>query len=469
MFRSASTLSPIAAGPGSINTVSSDFLLANHLPGMQINGRMSAVRRFFCLFVTFDFLFTSLFWAICILIESGGEYHALVDEIIQYNIKTSFFDIVMVAASRFTILLLFYALLHINHWWMVAITTALSCAFFIVKSLLYKWKSKSSQPFEVTLLLLSFFISWIEAWFVDFRVLPQEGRAMRVLEAATNCDQTESDPLLPRLERVRDYLSHYTETIGDFYSPMESPIGSDDEDEYNIPNAQKKLSPEERELQTTAGEALQKSLEVLSSPGWKLEKESSHGDTIYSKVGPRRTKIYKLHSVVDVDPSILFDELTHRIENMPAWNKALTMAKVVQRVDNNTDVVHQIAAEGPSGMVTARDFVTVRRWKKSEDCWVSASVSVTLKDEPPQKSIVRGENGPGCWVIRAIEGSGKKCSFQWLLDTDLKGWIPQYVLDQTLSHAMTDFMSCLRAHVLTIKAASASAAAAPSSHRRYAR
>lgn len=52
----------------------------------------------------------------------------------------------------------------------------------------FQWKSKSSQPFEVTLLLLSFFIAWIEAWFVDFRVLPQEGRARRVVEGESSVD-----------------------------------------------------------------------------------------------------------------------------------------------------------------------------------------------------------------------------------------------------------------------------------------
>lgn len=52
----------------------------------------------------------------------------------------------------------------------------------------FQWRSKSSQPFEVTLLLLSFFIAWIEAWFVDFRVLPQEGRARRVVEGESSAD-----------------------------------------------------------------------------------------------------------------------------------------------------------------------------------------------------------------------------------------------------------------------------------------
>lgn len=61
----------------------------------------------------------------------------------------------------------------------------------------------------------------------------------------------------------------------------------------------------------------------------------------------------------------------------------------LQTIDSCTDVVYQIAAEGPGGVVTARDFVNVRHWKKIEDSWVSAAVSINYKDEPPQKNVVR--------------------------------------------------------------------------------
>ncbi|CAH2222120.1 jg27397, partial [Pararge aegeria aegeria] len=46
----------------SVNLVTEDFV-AGHRP----QGRMSSVRRFFCLFVTFDILFTSLMWLICVM------------------------------------------------------------------------------------------------------------------------------------------------------------------------------------------------------------------------------------------------------------------------------------------------------------------------------------------------------------------------------------------------------------------
>lgn len=37
--------------------------------GARTNGRMSVVRRFFCLFVLFDLLLTSLTWLICIMVS----------------------------------------------------------------------------------------------------------------------------------------------------------------------------------------------------------------------------------------------------------------------------------------------------------------------------------------------------------------------------------------------------------------
>ena len=37
-----------------------------------------------------------------------------------------------------------------------------------------------------------------------------------------------------------------------------------------------------------------------------------------------------------------------------------------------------------------------------------------------QSKRVRGENGPGCWAMRPVEGHPDRCLFQWLLDTDIK-------------------------------------------------
>lgn len=48
----------------SINMISDDFI-----HGFRHEGRMSAVRRFFCLFVTFDVLFIGFLWIISIVVN----------------------------------------------------------------------------------------------------------------------------------------------------------------------------------------------------------------------------------------------------------------------------------------------------------------------------------------------------------------------------------------------------------------
>lgn len=46
-----------------------DIILSEDLiAGAMQNGRMSNVRRFFCLFVTFDLLLTFLMWLICTMV-----------------------------------------------------------------------------------------------------------------------------------------------------------------------------------------------------------------------------------------------------------------------------------------------------------------------------------------------------------------------------------------------------------------
>jgi len=52
-----------------------DIVLSEDLiAGARQNGRMSNVRRFFCLFVTFDLFFTFLMWLICIMVCKTDNY-----------------------------------------------------------------------------------------------------------------------------------------------------------------------------------------------------------------------------------------------------------------------------------------------------------------------------------------------------------------------------------------------------------
>ena len=72
--------------------------------------------------------------------------------------------------------------------------------------------------FQVVLILTSFVLAWLEAWFLDGRVIPQERYALRHYNRIIQSSNERTPLLLP---------SHgNTESV--FYSPYASLRGSDD-------------------------------------------------------------------------------------------------------------------------------------------------------------------------------------------------------------------------------------------------
>ncbi|XP_051553261.1 STARD3 N-terminal-like protein [Myxocyprinus asiaticus] len=175
---------------------------------------ISDVRRTFCLFVTFDLLFITLLWIIELNVN-GGIQDQLMKEVLQYDYHKSFFDIFLLAVFRFAALILAYAVCKLRHWWAIAITTAFTTGFLIVKVVVSKLLSQGA--FGYLLPIISFVLAWIETWLLDFKVLPQEaGDEIRHLSVQS---AIEREPLL--------YPGPVSE--GQFYSPPESMADSDED------------------------------------------------------------------------------------------------------------------------------------------------------------------------------------------------------------------------------------------------
>ncbi|XP_062260726.1 STARD3 N-terminal-like protein [Platichthys flesus] len=199
-----------ARGVGSINTT--PICARSYEAGEK--KCISDVRRTFCLFVTFDLLFITLLWIIELNVN-GGIQQQLDKEILHYDYHASFFDIFLLAVFRFAALILAYAVFKLGHWWAIAITTAVSCAFLIIKVILSKLLSQGA--FGYLLPIVSFVLAWIETWLLDFKVLPQEAEDENRYQSFV--DATQRAPLL-----CAGPLSD-----GQFYSPPESVADSDEE------------------------------------------------------------------------------------------------------------------------------------------------------------------------------------------------------------------------------------------------
>ncbi|XP_029782697.1 STARD3 N-terminal-like protein [Suricata suricatta] len=173
-----------------VHSINPAHLMARIEPyeGREKKG-ISDVRRTFCLFVTFDLLFVTLLWIIELNVNGGIE-NTLEKEVVRYDYYSSYFDIFL--------------------------TTAVTSAFLLAKVILSKLFSQGA--FGYVLPIISFLLAWIETWFLDFKVLPQEAEEENRLLIVQ--DASERAALIP------GGLSD-----GQFYSPPESEAGSEEEAE----------------------------------------------------------------------------------------------------------------------------------------------------------------------------------------------------------------------------------------------
>uniref|UniRef100_A0A8C1E2Y4 StAR-related lipid transfer protein 3 n=2 Tax=Cyprinus carpio TaxID=7962 RepID=A0A8C1E2Y4_CYPCA len=376
----------------------------------------SDVRRTFCLFVTFDLLFITLLWIIELNI-SKSIWTSLENEVVHYNFKSSFFDIFLLAVFRFLCLQLGYAAFRLRHWWVIAITTLVTSAFLIAKVICSDLFSQNA--FGYVLPITSFVVAWLETWFLDFKVLTQEAEDERAYLAAVNAACEPAPLISPR--PVSD---------GQFYSPPESLAGND-----------KQFLRQGREAMAVVEQIL------TQEENWKFEKTNEMGDAVYTLEIPFHGKTFILKALLQCAAELVYQEVILQPEKMVQWNRTVSVCQILQRVDDNTMVSYDVSAGAAGGVVSPRDFVNVRRVERRRDCYISAGIATSHSSKPPHSRYVRGENGPGGFVVLKSSSNPSVCTFIWVLNTDLKGRLPRYLIHQSLAATMFEFMSHLRQRI----------------------
>ncbi|XP_074475177.1 steroidogenic acute regulatory protein, mitochondrial [Sebastes fasciatus] len=192
-------------------------------------------------------------------------------------------------------------------------------------------------------------------------------------------------------------------------------------------------------------EAMRKALcMVEDTQGWKVEITASGGDVISSKVLPGARKVFRLEAVLEASVDELYDLLFVRVEEMHQWNPSIRHIKVLKHVGPETIVTHEISAETAGNLIGQRDFLSVRHSCKRKSSLYLGGAAIQLESFPPQAGFVRAEDGPTCIIIRALEEDKGKSRFTWLLNMDVKGWLPKSIVNQALPRAQLDFTRHLR-------------------------
>ncbi|XP_062519768.1 stAR-related lipid transfer protein 3-like [Corticium candelabrum] len=182
---------------------------------------------------------------------------------------------------------------------------------------------------------------------------------------------------------------------------------------------------------------------------WKTEKLADAGRVICESLErPKpQTKLFRCRGVVPCSSVEIFRILYLECEKTPQWNSSVAKCEVLYRIDNRTDIIYNIAAEAAGGMVSRRDFVNVRYWEKQGDIYISGGKGIEYSRMPKQDGIIRGLNGPGGYIMAPSSHNHQHSLVTWVLDTDLKGWIPQYIIDKALAGVMLNFFSSLTERV----------------------
>ncbi|TNM90298.1 steroidogenic acute regulatory protein, mitochondrial [Takifugu flavidus] len=205
------------------------------------------------------------------------------------------------------------------------------------------------------------------------------------------------------------------------------------------------FSKEELSYVRQGEEALQRAIVILSDQeGWTVETVAANGDKVLSKTIPDIGKVFKLEVVLEQHLHSLYEELVGNMEQMGEWNPHVKQVKILQRIGPETMVTHEISADTPGNVVGARDFVSVRCAKRRGSTCFLAGTSTQHPKMPEQKSMIRAENGPTCIVMKPCSEDPNKTQFTWLLNVDLKGWIPKTIINKVLSQTQVDFAQHLR-------------------------
>ncbi|XP_065054014.1 stAR-related lipid transfer protein 3-like [Rhopilema esculentum] len=408
---------------------------------------LSPVRRMFCLLSFFDFLLIVLLWIIYAQTTMDSLTKMFNKEVEEYKFKSSLFDFVVLAFVRCILLLFTYALLKSSKWYSVAVTTMLSTLMAILKVVMNEGTViKSGQPMSYLIVIATFVICWSEAWHFDFQVIPTELRLRRENIANT---LTASIPTLP--STVSDWRLGANSEYQSCYSPGgRSPKESGDSDSDTVSNFSRddfnRNSKQGRHINRgkEAVKQVQKMLHITEN--WKKEKEDN-GILVEARHFDGIGKVFRCKSLLACHSSLLFNILWNNVESQPSWNPTVSDCQIISVINKKTDICYVVAAEAAGGLVSSRDFVSVRRYEKQGGLFVLAGESTTCDTVPARKNIVRGENGPGGYIIKVIPNEADRCEFIWFLNTDIKGWIPKSVIDQTMASVMIDTVRALQDHI----------------------
>jgi len=178
---------------------------------------------------------------------------------------------------------------------------------------------------------------------------------------------------------------------------------------------------------------------------WKvIAEDKANGDKVYYKDIDKRGKTFALTFVVDFDVKHVFEVSQYQQNDKPHWNPTIKEYNLLFDIGDQTSLFYWVTNEILAGLVSSRDFVDVRTYRKTGDSYIISGKGTEYSEMPPQKGRVRGLNGANFFKMSPVEGKPGSTNIIWIMSSDMKGMLPKAVVEKTMYYMMLEYAKQLR-------------------------
>ncbi|KAF0714242.1 Aste57867_3957 [Aphanomyces stellatus] len=183
---------------------------------------------------------------------------------------------------------------------------------------------------------------------------------------------------------------------------------------------------------------------------WRKETCGVADASIWSKPGGK-VRIFQAEALLDAPPSIVYEILHLNVSETREWNTSVDACTLVKQLAPNAEIMLTLTFAMYGGLVSARDFINVRVSRDMDGGYIVGTTGIEYSDVPSKSGVTRGMNGVMGFLILPDEAT-KGTRLVWIINTDVKGWIPRSLIDAAIPAEMESYIMALRKRAAALQA-----------------
>ncbi|CCA65566.1 START domain-containing protein [Caenorhabditis elegans] len=188
----------------------------------------------------------------------------------------------------------------------------------------------------------------------------------------------------------------------------------------------------------------------LSHAGWFKDESNNEGDVVYAKDTPHG-RMVTISTELPMPVEDVMKETWNGMEALPEWNQNINFAARIAAPTSNFDIVTY--GNNDVLVVSGREFVSARIWRKVGDGFILASRSVTVPSfKSKHKGKVRAHLHLAGARFRPNPENPETTLTDVVMLADLKGYLPKMIVNQVIGRIMIMDTVTNRRHFQNLKA-----------------